>query len=372
MEKVEFLNNVKEYIKLFSFYLNNKSLKDYKIDDKKLSFFLKLSKYHSLKALFYLVIKDNNIQPEILKKLEDYYLLTLRKDVLFEKERNELFNYLNDHQIDYLPLKGIILRNYYPDIHSREFADNDVLFNESKDKIVKEFFVKRDYEVELFKKSNHDVYLKKPFFNFEMHRALFGETGDNQKNIAYFKDYLNKAPVKEGYAHCLKDEDFYIYFTAHSYKHFHNSGCGIRTLIDYYLYLRNKDLDFDYINKELAKLDLVDFSNKIVSLSNKLFNDEPLNQEEEEMLTFIASSGTYGTLEHSVEKGVKQKGRFGYMMSRIFPPYLAYKSMYPWAYKCPILIPFAWLARFFRILFKNPKKATSELKMISKQKEDKE
>ena len=97
MEKVEFLNNVKEYIKLFSFYLNNKSLKDYKIDDKKLSFFLKLSKYHSLKALFYLVIKDKNIQPEILKKLEDYYLLTLRKDVLFEKERNELFKYLNDH-----------------------------------------------------------------------------------------------------------------------------------------------------------------------------------------------------------------------------------------------------------------------------------
>ena len=371
MEQEKFKQYISEYLKLISLYLNKKEAKDLIIDKEKLSFFYKISKYHSLKAFFYQVLVGTkaNVNEAQLARLEQDYLLNVRKTLSFEEERKALFAYLNEQGIDYLPLKGIIIKDYYFDQFSREFADNDILFDEKKDKLVKAFFVKRDYEIEAFRKSNHDVYQKKPFFNFEMHRALFGETGDNAKNIKYFNGYLNKAPVKENKEHYLSDEDFYIYFTAHSYKHYHHSGCGIRTLIDYYFYLKKTNLDFDYINKELEKLDLVDFSNLIRSLSIKLFDNEPLSEEEEEVLLYIASSGTYGTLEHSVAKGVKAKGKFGYMMSRVFPPYLFYKYAYPWAYKCPILIPFAWLGRFFRIIFTNPKKAKNELKTIQNYKD---
>ena len=372
MDKELFKNNVLSFVKLLSIYLNKKEASDLTIDKELLSFYVKLAKHHSLKAILFAALSSTKAQvnEEYLKKLEEYYLLTLRKAVLFDKERNELYDYLNNNQIDYLPLKGIILKDYYLDPYTREFADNDILFDEKKDKLIKEFFVEKDYTVELFKKSNHDVYIKEPFYNFEMHRALFGETGDNKKVVAYFKDHLNKAPIKESKEHYLSNEDFYIYFTAHTYKHFHVSGCGIRTLIDYYLYLKNNELDFAYINKELAQLDLVDFSNDIKSLSIKLFNDEPLDDKETEMLLYIASSGTYGILEHSVAKGIKEKGKFRYFMSRIFPPYRFYKSAYPWAYYCPILIPIAWLCRFFRIIFNNPKKATNELKTIKNYKEE--
>ena len=374
MEKEKFKQYIHEYLKLISLYLNKKEVKDFVVDKEKLSFFYKISKYHSLKALLYQVLTATKVDvpKEDLTRIEQDYLLNVRKSLSFSEERKVLFAYLNEKEIDFLPLKGIIIKDYYLDEYTREFADNDILFDGKKDKLIKEFFIKRDYEVEQFKKSNHDVYQKKPFFNFEMHRALFGETGDNAKIIAYFKDYLNKAPVKENKEHYLKDEDFYIYFTAHSYKHFHNSGCGIRTLIDYYLYLRNKNLDFNYINQELGKLNLVDFSNQIIKLSNKIFNDETLNEDEEEMLLFITSSGTYGTLENSVDKGVKEHGKFKYFMSRIFPPYRFYKYAYPWAYKIGFLIPIAWICRSFRILFKNPKKATRELKLISEHKEEKE
>ena len=371
MEIEKFKKYVNEYLYLISLYLNKKEANDFVIDQEKFSFFYKLSKYHSLLALFYQVLKNTKVKvdEEYLNKVEQAYLLNVRKSLSFNEERKALFNYLNTQGIDYLPLKGIIIKEYYPDPCSREFADHDILFDEKKDKLVKEFFIKREYEVELFNKSNHDVYQKKPFFNFEMHRALFGETGDNGKIIKYFNNYLSKAKVKENKEHYLSDEDFYIYFTAHSYKHFNNSGCGIRTLIDYYLYLKNTNLNFDYINKELDKLDLVDFSNQIKSISLKVFDQEKLNEEEEKVLLYIASSGTYGTLEHSVAKGIKKKGKFGYFMSRVFPPYQFYKYAYHWAYIFPVLIPIAWLMRFFRIIFKNPKKAANELKTIQKYKD---
>ena len=374
MEKEAYLTLLKKYIHILSLYLNKKEDPSLVVDDKELSFFLKVSKYHSLTALLYQALASVKAQVnhESLKKLEEYYLANLRKAVLFNEERKALYAYLTANGIDFLPLKGIIIKDYYLDPYTREFADNDILFEDKGSSLVKEFFTKRGYQVELYKKSNHDVYLKKPFFNFEMHRALFFENEDNQKNVVYFKDYLSKAHLKEGHERVLNNEDFYIYFTAHTYKHFHVSGCGIRTLVDYYLYLRKEQLDFKYINEELSKLDLVDFSHKIISLSKKIFDDEQLNEEEAEMLLFIASSGTYGTLEHSVKKGVKEKGKFGYAMRRLFPPYSFYKSAYPWAYYSFILIPIAWLCRFFRILFKNPKKATTELKMISKVEEEKE
>ena len=378
MDKETYIKYLKDYLHLISLYLNKKEEPSFKIDESNFNFFLNLSKKHSLTALFYKVVKDTkvDIKEEYLKVLEQYYFSNVQKHVLFDKERKELFEYCNNNNIIHLPLKGILLKHYYPDPYTREFADNDIWFAKDKDELIKKFFVERGYEVELYRKSNHDVYLKKPCLNFEMHRALFGETGDNEKIVKYFKHpniRLVNPLAAEAY---FPLDDFYVYFTAHSYKHFHSAGCGIRTLIDFYLFLKkneeNELLNFKYINKQLEKMDLVDFSNQISTLALKVFDEKELIPEEMETLLFIASSGTYGTLENRVNKGIKQKGKFKYFMSRIFPPYRFYKGAYPWAYKVPILIPIAWLCRFFRILFKDPKRATTEIKTIANSKEEKE
>ena len=376
MDKELYLKNLKDYLHLIALYLNKKEAPDFKIDENNINFFFNLSKKHSLTALFYKAVKDTkvDIKEEYLRKLEEYYYANVRKHVLFDKEREELFKYFYLNQIIYLPLKGIVLKDYYFDPYTREFADNDIYFR-GDDKLVSKFFLDRDYKVESFRKSNHDVYMKKPCLNFEMHRALFGESVEKK-----FVDYFDKPKIKglitnEVCGGYLDANDFYVYFTAHSFKHFSHSGCGLRTLLDYYIYLKrnadNSSLDFKYINKELKKLDLLDFSNSISSLAIKVFDEQELNEEEKETLLFLASSGTYGTLEQSVSKGIKKKGKFRYFMSRIFPPYSFYKTYYPWAYYSFILIPVAWLVRFFRILFKNPKRATKELKLISKSKEGK-
>ena len=377
MDKELYLKNLKDYLHLIALDLNKKEEPSFKIDESNINFFVNLSKMHSLTALFYKAAKDTkvDIKEEYLKKLEEYYFANVQKHVLFEQERKELLKYLWLNSISYIQLKGLVLKDYYDDPYVREFADNDIYFK-GNDEVVKKFFVERGYKVELFRKSNHDVYLKKPCLNFEMHRALFGETGDNEKIVKYFKHpniRLVNPLAAEAY---FPLDDFYVYFTAHSYKHFHNAGCGIRTLIDFYLFLKkneeNELLNFKYINKQLEKMDLVDFSNQISTLSLKVFDEKELSNEETETLLFIASSGTYGTLENRVNKGIKQKGKFKYFMSRIFPPYRFYKSAYPWAYKVPILIPIAWLCRFFRILFKDPKRATAEIKTIANSKEEKE
>lgn len=373
MEQKLFNKYLYNYIHLLSAYLNDKKLDDKSIDDKELSFYIKLSKFHSLSALLYKAILDTGVKvnKEYLSKLEQVYLYNVRKSVSFDKEREALYKYLNDNKIDYLPLKGIIIKEYYKDPMTREFADNDILFDDNKKELVKQFFLDRGYKVEEYGISNHDVYLKDPFYNFEMHRSLINNIKGTQIYIDYFEGCLSRYPIEEQSKHYQSNEDFYIYFTVHSYKHFSVSGCGIRTLLDYYLFLKNNKLDFDYINKEMVILGLKDFSNLISNLSIKLFDNKELNEEEKEMLLFVASSGTYGTVGNRTEQGITNKGKYGYLLSRIFPPITAYRYHYMWAYNHRVLVPIAWFLRLCRGIFKQHNKTSQELKEINKHKKDK-
>ena len=370
MDKTLFKSYILDYMDLLSAYFDKRSPREVSINNEKLSFYIKLSKFHSLSALLYKAIKETEVfvDESLLKQLEESYYANVRKCLLFDKEREALYKYLNDNKIDYLPLKGIIIKEYYPDPSTREFADNDILFDDKGKALVRDFFKSRGYEVEQFDRSNHDVYLKKPFYNFEMHKILFDEIKEYQIYNYYFKDYLENSPIKENKEHYLKDEDFYIYFTVHSYKHFSNAGCGLRTLVDYYLFLKNTNLDFAYINEELEKLGILNFSIDMIELVKGLFESHRLTDKQEELLLHIASLQTYGTIDHSVDVGIKKKGRLGYLVSRLFPPITAYRIRYPWAYKCRILIPIAWFMRLCRGLTKSRKKVKRELKIVKEHK----
>ena len=367
MNKTECFLAVKNYIRIISHYLNQEDSSNFLFDDYlHLPFFFEISKRHSLTALFYKAFEyaEARQNEDFLRNLEQFYLSNVRKTILFDKERKALYEALRKNEINFLPLKGIVLKDYYPDQCVREFADNDILFDDRKAPIIKRFFVERGYIVESYKKTGHDVYIKKPFYNFEMHRSLFSITTEKEIIVDYFKDYLFKAPLIDNYEHCLNKEDFFIYFIAHSHNHYSHSGCGLRTLIDIFLYLKKENLDFTYVNRELNKIGLLDFCNKIVELSCAIFNNENLSDELEEMFLFIVSSGTYGTLEHAVNKGIEEKGKFGYLMSKLFPPYIYYKRNYPWAYYSFLLIPLAWAHRLAMIFFKHPKKASNEIKTM--------
>ena len=89
MEKEVFKSNVYQYIKLISLYLNKKEAKDFVIDKDKAAFFYRISKYHSLRAFFYQAVTalKLDVPQECSSKLEQDYLLNVRKHLSFDEER---------------------------------------------------------------------------------------------------------------------------------------------------------------------------------------------------------------------------------------------------------------------------------------------
>lgn len=315
---------------------------------------LSLSKSNNILIVSYLALKNDGVvfPDQVEKNLNLFYTQNIHKTALFEEERKALYKYMNERQISFLPLKGILINTLYPDYGTREFADNDILFDQKHKKEIKEFFVGRGYEVESYGKYVHDTYLKKPVYNFEMHRILFQDTSRNKTMKVfenYYKDFLEHALVKDGYERKVSDEDFFLYFLCHFYKHYSNGGAGIRTLLDIRIYLiKHPDMDRNYLNQEYKKMNIQSFVDSILSLIDHLFLGKELSKEEKDILVSMVDSGTYGNIETNVKNNMKKKTKTQYILSRIFPPLSFYKSTYPIAYYSIIGIPFVFLYRLVR------------------------
>lgn len=332
---------------------------------------LSLSKSNNILIVSYLALKNDGVvfPDQVEKNLNLFYTQNIRKTALFEEERKALYKYMNERQISFLPLKGILINTLYPDYGTREFADNDILFDQKHKKEIKEFFVNRGYEVESYGKYVHDTYLKKPVYNFEMHRILFQDTSRNKTMKVfenYYKDFLEHALVKDGYERKVSDEDFFLYFLCHFYKHYSNGGAGIRTLLDIRIYLiKHPDMDRNYLNQEYKKLNIQSFVDSILSLIDHLFLGKELSKEEKDILVSMVDSGTYGNIETNVKNNMKKKTKTQYILSRIFPPLSFYKSTYPIAYYSIIGIPFVFLYRLVRGVTVSRSHTKKELKTLN-------
>ncbi len=353
-----------------------------------------LSKYHSLTALVASALEpvhEELFTTEELKVLwkewKQMQAKAIRKNLLLDRERSKLFAFMEEKGIWYMPLKGVLLKDMYPKMGIRQMADNDILFDENFQMKVCQWFKDQGYYVVKVGKSNHDIYEKKPVYNFEMHTALYG-LGEFSEWAEYYKD-VKKRLVKDenrNYGYHFTKEDFYVYFVSHAYKHFDISGVGLRQLMDVYVILENwkKELDFSYVRQEMKKLGIDKFAERCRILVEKLFAEkvvylegfiDVLSDEERFLLDFFINSGTYGTFEQTVhtrikklEKKTGKSGKWNYYLRRIFPNRDFMRQYDPVFGKSIILLPVGWIYRIGKAVCLRPGRIIQEMKIAGKRK----
>lgn len=332
-----------------------------------------VAKFHTLTGITAYALESAGIQDDKFRTEKDK---ASRKNIFLDIERKKLLSFCEKNGIWYMPLKGAILKEMYPDFSMRQMADNDILFDAEYQSEIKKYFEDNGYSVIRYNKGNHDSYERPPVLNFEMHTSLFGKIHNRE-----WKEYygnIKKKLVKDSennYGYHFSDEDFYIYMIVHEYKHYNISGTGLRSLIDHYVYLQAKQntMDWSYISDECKKLGISDFEKQSRNLSQKIFGNscEELSDEDKLMLEYYLKSGTYGTIEQYSQKKIenfqKQTGstsRLKYIWYRIFPPMEIYEDFFPFFYRHKILLPVAWAYRLIRGVTARRKKLKSELKYL--------
>lgn len=324
--------------------------------------FLKLVLQNGFVTLVYERVQGMSGVPErILVTLHNSNTEEFQKAVLQDVYEEKILGRFEKDSIKCMPLKGILLKHLYPQFYMRRMSDLDILIDVKKLKETRQIMPELGFEAWRYDE-HHDVYTFLGVCNVELHKLLIvGEMED------YFRIGFERAHLKEGhsYTYELSSEDFYIHILGHMAHHFAHGGVGIRLVLDIRVYLDKYGdvMNREYIKQELEKAGLYTFACHAEKLAEIWFLGVESNEFYDELGTYIVESGYLGTQAHKeILEIVKQSGdnvnggaRCKAIVTAVFPLYKTMAYLYPVLKKVPILLPFAWVARWINVIVKRRK-----------------
>lgn len=369
MEMTEFRKNAADMIYLTACAVNSRIPKKERIEKLDLPKLFEVCQDHILTACAAYALESAGVKDNDFTQAKEK---SVRKNIILDAERRNILKRLEQEHIWYMPLKGAILKDWYPKLGMRQMSDNDILCDNNFRSKIRDIMKELGFSCEHYMEGNDDAYHKPPVSNFEMHNELFMLTHAGNLN-EYYSNVKERLIKDDGndYGWHFSMEDFYIYMIAHEYKHFTEGGTGVRSLLDIYIFQRREgnSIDRRYIDAELAKLGITEFERNSSELAMKLFSMRPLTHEDKKLLDFFVMSGTYGNFENHVASHIERNGnnsKLKYIWYRIFPPVEYYRDWYNFAYRHKILLPAAWVFRILRGLTVRRKKLTDEIKVLTK------
>lgn len=333
---------------------------------------MELAASHSVDAIVYHQCL-NDLPVEVRKAYLKPYLghaaLSARREGLV----TELAGELEAHWLTVMFLKGAILREYYPLPPLRSMGDLDILIRpedrQSIDHVLKEHMGLRCYPESdaVWTYWRDNLYL-------EVHTHIFYEDLANRVDYRTFFDriweHCHAAPVfgisSENFL--VPEENYhFLYLMAHTAKHVVNRGSGFRAYLDMVLMTKHCDLDWAWLEDELRKLELLEFTRTCFALCENWFGVRmPLGGKQlseaflEEVTEKTFRDGAFGK-ENGQNAGslsAKEIRRRNcpYVVSaavltvrKIFPPYrnMRQTPWYSWVDGKPWLMPVAWIYRWW-------------------------
>ena len=282
---------------------------------------------------------------------------------------SQLFEAFEKNCIDYMPLKGTVLKQLYPNHELRPMADADVLIRMEQYDRIKVIMEALGYtEAE---ENGHELPWKGPDLYVELHKRLVS----NADYLSYFGDGWTFSEQKNGYKHQMSPEDHFVFVFTHFVKHFQGGGIGCRHVTDLWVYLsKYPNMDQAYIAEAMNKLHLVEFYHNIMDLLSSWFDGKQWSDKTQFISDFIFNSGIWGNLKtHDLAENAKHvrkkehagKGKWRYFLSRVFPGLAQAGYQYPVLKNAPFLLPIIWVVRWVHIAVRKPKIMKRRLQMLN-------
>ena len=296
------------------------------------------------------------------KKMAAIYRYTLN-DLVFKR----VCAALEEAHIDYIPLKGAVIRNEYPEPWMRTSSDIDLLLH--KEDVEKaSLLMTKTCGFSFFAHTAHDVsFFSQENVHIELHYDLIEEkrAGDAPKVLERVWDYAYPAE-KDGCRYLLNDAMFYFYHVAHMAKHVEGGGCGIRPFLDLTILEKRQNADRPGREKLLSEGKLTTFAEAAKRLSAVWFSGKTHDNTSLLLEGFVLHGGVYGSEGNRILLQQGQKGgKARYTLTRIFPSWQFMKYRFPVLQKCPLLLPFCYVARLFIAVFgRKSTEAANELRQI--------
>lgn len=308
-----------------------------------------LKKAPELEKRGMIILEESAVVAEGQKSgLRQFNDAELYKALMFDADLGTAKKIFNELKIDFIPLKGAVMRGLYPEKWMRQSTDIDVLVRGREVRRAADAL--RDKGgFALLKEGRHHFVMSGPTgWILELHHSLSGE---DTPAGAYLKRVWEFARPASGHEHALPDEFFHIYHLSHMAGHFGGGGCGVRPFLD--LHIMNGVMKAASEDM-LSSVGLGRFSHVADALSEKWFGDAGVSGADEMTLRveeILLGGGLFGSKENEVLlKRSVSKSRAAYLKDRLILPAADIKSKYPAAARHGFLVPFYQLGRWFSAL----------------------
>ena len=328
-----------------------------------------LAKKHDLAHLIGDALDKNGLLPdgtEAKKRFLQERNMAVYRYEQMQYEFEQICTTLENAKIPFIPLKGSVIRKYYPEPWMRTSCDMDVLVQEERLEDAIECLKNGlSYTWDGTKTVNDVSLFSEGGVHLELHYDLTEADAYAKDDLSRVWEYALGVEEKQ-YQKRLREEMFCFYHFVHMFKHFEGGGCGVRPFLDVYI-LGKGGTDCGSADALLKKNGLYTFANACKKLSGIWFNGEEKDEFYALMEEYVLTGGAFGTVKSkAVAQQKRRGGKWKYLWFRIFLPYDKLKLKYPNLEKRPWLYPFYQVKRWFKPLFdrKSREKSKRDLKAV--------
>lgn len=324
-----------------------------------------LAEKHDLAHVVSNFVYRNKIEvdQELQMQLKYKEIVSVYRHEQMKYAYGKICSIFEEDQIAYIPLKGAVLRPYYPYESMRKSCDIDILIHEEDLERAINALEARD-----FLRGNrgyHDVSLYSPNkILLELHFSI----KENRENLdAVLKDAWKYAVLTEGFQYAFSKDFFAFHIFSHMAYHFVSGGCGIRSLLDIWVMEHKMGISYLCAKELLEKAGIYQFAIEMSRLAEQCFTHNNRDVFADSVLNYIFQGGVYGSAENhiAVDKS-KNNGSVFYVLRRLFLPYKSMIITYPFLKKIPVLLPICWVARWINVLYAGKsKRVVSELSSVN-------
>lgn len=316
-----------------------------------------LANQHDVAHLVAHAVEDIQISDyEVLAKLKKAKMTAVYRYAKLDYEYTRTCSTLENAGIPFIPLKGAVLRQYYPEPWMRTSCDIDILVQkEHLDQAITVLTESLQYSCGV--RSDYDVALQTPGgMHLELHYNIPTERYAAPERQEVLKSIWEHAEAeKVGFArHFLSDEMFYFYHLSHMAKHIESGGCGIRPFLD--IWILNHRINPKNAQREtlLQAGGLADFEYAVRNVAEYWFSDPNAEEQTKTLARYILRGGSYGNMANSTAWGqARHGGKIQYLKKRrIFAPYDYLKELYPVLEEKKWLMPWYQTVRWYDLLRK--------------------
>lgn len=301
--------------------------------------------YIALSSLHKCGLKNDDA---VYSKLDQKAIMSVYRNEQIKYAFAQICDTFDQSSIPYIPLKGSVIRPFYPQESMRTSCDIDILVKQENLESAIESLVQKGFKCG--ERNYHDVSL---FSDANVHLELHFNIQENiDKLDAVLKDAWQYARLTEGSRYKFTDEFFVFHMFAHMSYHFLSGGCGIKPLMDIWIMEHKMGITYECAKELLEKAGIFQFATEISNIAKICFSGKPKDEFSDTILSYIFSGGVYGTSQNKIAvKKSKSKSTLLYAFQRLFLPYKSIVILYPILHKLPFLLPFCWIARWCKMLF---------------------